>query len=1817
MATSGNISTTLTLDASKFTTALDKASGDLTNFDGRLKSATKVATDFEKNVSGLGGNLSSAAEKFKLLDQTLNSFISKLAASAEKISGIGTATKSVKKASDELAGSLNPVKSSLAAVSKESDSLRVAMESLKPSLQQAAKGQRDLAIAQDKTAESAKKSSADGIRAQIAALEAQKSTNATIIAQKEKLARELERVEQQIRNQALGRRVSADNIESRLGAYGGKNKIATELAEATRLTTNADFIKSQAQSAIAAKAALQSQNEELAKSITLMQTQAKASEDNAVKTANAEAQAASAKRQAAAQKAQSDKDEAKAAKTAGIEAERTKRQESAMWRQVEQDKVREARAALSAQKRVLKDAEDAFKQMNKDVTTAEKKEAADRVAAARKEADDKKKIARDLANTLREEDKKLRAEEKAARLQATADYRTAALAMRDSHNANMLAQREAVSATRQAAQERMALARQAAAEEKAQAQQIAQMWKGMAQMWGAAKIEGGLKASVGQASQREKQDVLVQTLNYSADHNKSIADSAFNMSKNLGFISTLDAIKSRMSAIASIGYDNADMIDKTLTSVVKAANNLQSLGVAGHGDMQTTIRNLYGVVEMRQQTGDAAATNNTFELMQKIITGTQGKVQTSDMETVLRRMGMGAAQLNDQGMINLAAVVDQFKVAGGEGGGGGASGVSTVGTAFKMMQSYALGKGLSNTAVKEFAGAGILSTDGIDLSKDSAGVLKDAKHGGFKDADLWLKDPVGAVQKIFPQILKYVQSDAQKGKFYQGREMGNRENDMVAIAMYLARLGITTTASQALMVAGDPESEKRIKHQSETIKGSKGIDAVDNDLKNTYTRNLQEIKVLVDDVAVLIGNTLLPPLKYVLTAFRDFMSMGREFARDNPIALQLTTIGTAIGGVVLGVAGFTKMFGWVGSLTSTLTALVTPVAAVGSAAAATSGTIGTARLIWLALQATIAEFGASLGALILRIPLVGTAVGWVGSAMGALGTAMGWVGGAVGSITSAFVALVSFMVKRVLPLAGAFMIGWDIGTLVSKITIGTTSIGEKFQNMFLGVEVGWKSLMLKIEEKWLKFLKLVAGSDAMGVPAELEANAREQEKLAEYKRSMTIHLSDEKAAEYKLMNEGETARLLNRTKKKGKDDDSRTAALKEADSNINKDPKQDKLLGKLGGVDEAKKRTREFEDMFQRSLAKMQGQAAISSLKLGTLRSGDVSYKAQAEEEFKALWLGGDFDKGHDPRFRQFRNAPKGAKYGEKNGWSDYSAKKGYGADEINMADPKVQEWIKAREAYKEQEDLLKSLAFARTRFAATADEADAAASRLADGGLAKESDAMKALRKEYAREEESNPEARKGRSDINSEYFKTKREALLNQSRTDMSNFGADAGAKAKEMASKLTLDGGGNMIPERVRLQKELDATKAAEQAKFDLLNNSLTEKMSLMDKESAEYKKVEKEKQAATEAFGNWKKTHDAQAAEATMTPLQKQLNAWKNVTDQIEQMEAAWANSMMDGLTTLVTQGVGSFAELRDGVKGILAGMAKDVATLMMKDAMGGFTTSIAKSLGSSVSGFFSDNKKGDASGITSDAAAGGVFTGLLKKAGTALGGFWDSITGSSSAAEGLTNAVGQTVAKTGLEVVGIGTKMTAEQTATASLLALASAASAASVSMGGSAAGGIFGMFGGLFGGGGAGAATIISDTPMLEMATAFAATGGISGQLPNLGKISMRAYAGGGIARSPQLSLFGEAGPEAYVPLPDGRTIPVTLSGGAGGGGAGGQTVNISIIVNNDGTEKTNTAGETGDMGGAWKDLAGKVKAVVRDELVSQKRPGGMLYGKS
>jgi len=56
-------------------------------------------------------------------------------------------------------------------------------------------------------------------------------------------------------------------------------------------------------------------------------------------------------------------------------------------------------------------------------------------------------------------------------------------------------------------------------------------------------------------------------------------------------------------------------------------------------------------------------------------------------------------------------------------------------------------------------------------------------------------------------------------------------------------------------------------------------------------------------------------------------------------------------------------------------------------------------------------------------------------------------------------------------------------------------------------------------------------------------------------------------------------------------------------------------------------------------------------------------------------------------------------------------------------------------------------------------------------------------------------------------------------------------------------------------------------------------------------------------------------------------------------------------------------------------------------------------------------------------------------------------------------------------------------------------------------------------------------------------------------------------FADGGIATSPQFALFGEAGPEAFIPLKGGR-VPVEMSPGQSSKSAPQVTLNVSVASN-------------------------------------------------
>jgi lambda family phage tail tape measure protein len=148
-----------------------------------------------------------------------------------------------------------------------------------------------------------------------------------------------------------------------------------------------------------------------------------------------------------------------------------------------------------------------------------------------------------------------------------------------------------------------------------------------------------------------------------------------------------------------------------------------------------------------------------------------------------------------------------------------------------------------------------------------------------------------------------------------------------------------------------------------------------------------------------------------------------------------------------------------------------------------------------------------------------------------------------------------------------------------------------------------------------------------------------------------------------------------------------------------------------------------------------------------------------------------------------------------------------------------------------------------------------------------------------------------------------------------------------------------------------------------------------------------------------------------------------------------------------------------------------------------------------------------------------------------------------------------------------------------------------------------------GLLSGVFGGGGGGVGGFYGNFAKNNIGQVMSPSGfvnvtpnALGGVMTSSGPLPLNRYALGGVANSPQLALFGEGrGPEAFVPLPDGRRIPVAMKGGGG---------NTSVVVNvnmDSGAQNVTSTGQNAEA------LGKTIAAAVRSTIINEKRPGGLL----
>lgn len=649
--------------------------------------------------------------------------------------------------------------------------------------------------------------------------------------------------------------------------------------------------------------------------------------------------------------------------------------------------------------------------------------------------------------------------------------------------------RETAEAEKQAAKDVLAAQRQAHKDLMMMKREELKANKEMAALAAGAATVGTTRSGVNQIADYQNTDTRVKALNLDSAAEERFRQKAWDMSAQEKYLSRTDAMQTRLDALTAIGYNKEDTIDKTVGSAARNAYIMRSLGYES-GDFSDVVKNLYGFAEARQVMDRPDEVNKSFDIARRMGVASGGKIKMADVETVARNIGDLRQTMSSEGWLRLAAVMEQFKTAGGGNGGGG--GVASVGTIFKMMSLYASGKPLTNTAAMDLLGADVMNEtfkDGTgqkfkDTKEANTVFTKAVKYAGFKDTEAMSKDPVKFFVGIRGQLLDYMMQDGQFKKFFganaqkhsydkEGRMIdadGNkveqhRQDDIenAAFKRFFARMGLSNKAIDGMLLTTNRAFAERSYHAADTAMNSKDEFQLMEDLSQNWKANMDSLKASLADFAITF-EPLLRQLSVVPKALGDVIRGFSDFGKEhNTIAsLALAFLGLKVAILAtngpLGTLAKALLFG--GGAKNGLGFLASMTAAMGSmAGGAKKAGSAAADMATTTASASKAAGDALAGNVTNGATKAATGVaGAAGTIFRVLGTLLNWAG---------WITL-------------AAMFGWAVGKWIGDLKVGGITINEHMQNLFNSIFTGWDNLVLSMRSAWQGFLSVFgAQNDAV------------------------------------------------------------------------------------------------------------------------------------------------------------------------------------------------------------------------------------------------------------------------------------------------------------------------------------------------------------------------------------------------------------------------------------------------------------------------------------------------------------------------------------------------------------------------------------------------------------------------------------------------------------------------------------------------------------------------------------------------------------------
>ena len=557
-----------------------------------------------------------------------------------------------------------------------------------------------------------------------------------------------------------------------------------------------------------------------------------------------------------------------------------------------------------------------------------------------------------------------------------------------------------------------------------QATQLSQTLKGIAQMWAALEIKKALTVSAQEAIQYETTQMKLQNLKISPSEQEQMIRAANQTSKDVPQVNKNDALE------LAVDLRNAtNTVANAVTMMTPFAKAIYSMQLSLPHDKQWTSndRIMVGkILDQRGATTDPVRMQAELDMITKITTTSQGRVGPSELLGNLQyaRGGLGA-NFDLEFLPVLAAMIERIKSGGGNGG--------QVGTGFTTLQQAVVGGVGSEQAQKERAKLGLLDPDKL-VWNNNGNINQQKSNLTMAGAELFLHNPDTWVQTVLlPALVR------------AGIDIKNPH----AVNMELAKLfpnrmaaeQTSTLINQNALIQKDASNYNQAAGYEEQYK---------NNVK-TARANIDAFKAQIENLAIVLGTTLLPTITTIAKAFTEVFSALQTFFTAFPVTAQFVTLGLAIASVALAIAGFSKVFGIIINLSALLKALGPAAAVAATGATAAAATTGVATV------AVASRFTVLAG-------LLGT-----------------------------FASFVARTFLKMIPLVGLLVIAWDLYPLIANLEIGGKKISEWATNIMDNVVTSFKNGWARVQ-MYLGFISIGAGEAK--IAANNQANEEDLRKRA-------------------------------------------------------------------------------------------------------------------------------------------------------------------------------------------------------------------------------------------------------------------------------------------------------------------------------------------------------------------------------------------------------------------------------------------------------------------------------------------------------------------------------------------------------------------------------------------------------------------------------------------------------------------------------------------------------------------------------------------------